>query len=251
MSEKVVVAVALGLGDAGLLPPGAPRLPGSAGAAQGTRAAVLQGEGAPLATVLDDLAELPGAPTTVRLVGVSCAATAPPISWLSRVAGDWLRKRRAVGAVTPTLEVARNVARLPGDFLWAAGVRDDASAEVGSCIAAAAAGPARTVTGEEAGLTSSAWEAAPAHRHHLLICRGIRCSARGADLISATFTAQLRRQGLGDQDVLVAHTACLYPCNHAPLARVHPCGTWLLDLKPDGIAALVRAHLSPDAGGSS
>lgn len=71
--------------------------------------------------------------------------------------------------------------------------------------------------GPGAALSSPAWEDVPKHRHHVLVCRGPRCSARGSDATARALGAALESRGLGDDDVLVAQTGCLFPCN--PRAR--------------------------------
>lgn len=124
----------------------------------------------------------------IRLEPVVLAGgRSPGRSWLRRVAGHWLREARR----KPTI--------LVGDA---------------------------PVTGEEAALTSSAWEEVPGHSQHLLVCRGPRCSARGAQQTAEAFDSALREAGLGDDDVLVTQTGCLFPCNQAPVVVLHPDDAW-------------------------
>lgn len=104
----------------------------------------------------------------------------------------------------------------------------------------------RTVTGREAPLTSQAWETPPMHRHHLLLCRGPRCSARGSDDTYRALVMALVEQGLTDADVLMAQTGCLFPCNHGPVAVVYPEGAWYGPVEPDGAVRLVAEHLAHD-----
>jgi len=104
----------------------------------------------------------------------------------------------------------------------------------------------RTVSGREAPLTSQAWETPPPHRHHLLLCRGPRCSARGSDDTYRALVMALVEQGLTDADVLMAQTGCLYPCNHGPVAVVYPEGAWYGPVDTDGAARLVAEHLAHD-----
>ncbi|MBM7517653.1 (2Fe-2S) ferredoxin domain-containing protein [Nocardioides nitrophenolicus] len=124
-------------------------------------------------------------------------------SWLRRVAGHWRRAR-------PEVEVL-----------------------VGG----------RAVTGEEAPLRSPAWEDVPGHAHQVLVCRGPRCSARGSAATSAALDAELRARGLGDDDVLVTQTGCLFPCNQAPVVVVHPDDSWYGGVDPDRARAIVADHL--------
>lgn len=104
----------------------------------------------------------------------------------------------------------------------------------------------RTITGREAALSSPAWDAPPPHRHHLLLCRGPRCSARGSDDTYRALVMALVEQGLTDADVLMAQTGCLFPCNHGPVVVVHPDGAWYGPVGPDDAARLVREHLALD-----
>ncbi|MGV9373380.1 (2Fe-2S) ferredoxin domain-containing protein [Micromonospora tulbaghiae] len=101
----------------------------------------------------------------------------------------------------------------------------------------------RAITGHEAPLTSPAWETTPPYRHHLLLCRGPRCSARGADETSRAIVGAFVEQQLTDADVLMAQTGCLFPCNHGPVAVVHPDGTWYGPVRPGDAARLVGEHL--------
>ncbi|WP_433342862.1 (2Fe-2S) ferredoxin domain-containing protein [Micromonospora sp. CA-111912] len=101
----------------------------------------------------------------------------------------------------------------------------------------------RTITGREAPLSSPAWDAPPPYRHHLLLCRGPRCSARGADETYRALVGALVEHRLTDSDVLMAQTGCLFPCNHGPVAVVHPDGAWYGPVRPGDAARLVREHL--------
>lgn len=123
----------------------------------------------------------------VRLVQAPGERGKPGRSWLRRVAGHWVREHG--GAVRVT-------------------VAD------------------REVTGSEAPLSSPAWEDVPGHRHHVLVCRGPRCAARGAADTAVAIDEALQARGLGSEDVLVAQTGCLYPCNQAPVVVIHPEDAW-------------------------
>jgi (2Fe-2S) ferredoxin len=125
--------------------------------------------------------------TTIRLEPVALGERSPARSWLRRVAGHWLRE----AAHRPTI--------LIGDT---------------------------EVTGSEAGMTSPAWQEVPSHSRHVLVCRGPRCSARGAEATADAIGATLGELGLGDDDVLVTQTGCLFPCNNAPVMVVHPDDAW-------------------------
>lgn len=124
-------------------------------------------------------------------------------SWLRRVAGDWVRRH-------PELAVV---------------VAD------------------RPVTGSEAPLTCPAWEQVPRHTRQVLVCRGPRCSARGSAATAAALDDELRRHGLGDDDVLVTTTGCLFPCNQAPVVVVHPDDAWYGAVDAPGVRRIVAEHL--------
>jgi (2Fe-2S) ferredoxin len=101
----------------------------------------------------------------------------------------------------------------------------------------------RAVTGDEAPLTSPTWESVPGHARQVLICRGPRCSARGSAATSAALDEELRVRGLGDDDVLVTQTGCLFPCNKAPVLVVHPDDSWYGGVDPARAREIVAGHL--------
>lgn len=155
-------------------------------------------------SVVDELDRLAAAGAT-RVELVGLGLGAPIArSWLRRVAGHWRRTRSGVEVVVA----------------------------------------GREVTGDEAPLTSPAWEDVPGHGHHVLVCRGPRCSARGSAATSAAIDDALRAHGLGDDDVLVAQTGCLYPCNHAPVVVVHPDDTWYGGVDAACARRIVVEHLA-------
>lgn len=140
----------------------------------------------------------------VTLRAVTLGGRSPARSWLRRVAAHWLR----AGADRPVVVV------------------DD-----------------RPVTGREAPLNSSAWDTVPGHRHHVLVCRGPRCSAQGADEVAEALDAALGAAGLGDDDVLVTQTGCLFPCNHAPVVVIHPDDVWYGRVDDEKVGRIVDSHL--------
>ncbi len=174
----------------------------------------------PLTRELSRLADL----GTERIHLVTTGAQAASgRSWVRRVAAHWLREHGG-----PELLLAPEALTEP-----------DANR-----LAALLAAPARAVTGREAGLTSAAWEDVPAHRHQVFVCQGVRCLARGADVVVADLYAGLESAGLGDDDVLVTVTGCQFPCSHAPLLSVQPDDVWYGDLDGQTVASIVTDHLS-------
>lgn len=88
------------------------------------------------------------------------------------------------------------------------------------------------------------WSNLPEHGHHLLFCRGPRCTAMGADALAETLRDELREyKRIQDDRVLVAQMGCLYPCNHAPLMVIYPEGIWYGRLTPAALKDIVRLHL--------
>ncbi|MBF4163319.1 (2Fe-2S) ferredoxin domain-containing protein [Nocardioides sp. CBS4Y-1] len=182
----------------------------------------------------DELSRLADAGAAgVALVGVDLGFPGVGTSWLRRVAAQWWRER---SGHRPEVRVAATTLG-----------RDTTTDAVGDAVAGALAGDVRTVTGREAPPTSTAWEQVPAYRHQVLVCRGPRCTARGAERNAEALTRALVEAGLdgdlGDDDVLVAHTGCLFPCNQAPVACVQPDDVWYGRLDPAAVRELVREHL--------
>jgi (2Fe-2S) ferredoxin len=164
------------------------------------RIAYLQLGSPALVEVLDGIAR--DAPRSeVRLVAVpSMGGPAPARSWLRRVAGHWMRENPGALAV-----------RVPGG----------------------------AVTGTEAKLSSQAWEQIPRHGRHVLVCRGPRCTAKGSAATADAINDQIRARRLGDDDVLVTQTGCLFPCNHAPVVVLQPDDRWWGPVYAEGARELV------------
>jgi (2Fe-2S) ferredoxin len=157
----------------------------------------------------------------IRLVGVSLGTFAPGASWLRRIAAHWVRAHPD----GPVVEVAESLA---------------GSVEELTALAAA---PGRRVTGSEPGLTSAAWADVPSYRHQVLVCRGPRCTAQRSDASAEALVLALMAQGQGDDDVLVTHTGCLFPCNHAPVVAVHPDDVWYGAVDPGTARRIATDHL--------
>jgi (2Fe-2S) ferredoxin len=162
-----------------------------------------------------------GGAARITLVGVSLGSLAPAASWLRRIAAHWWRERTGP---RPRLEVATAL------------VKDEGELE-------AALADTRPVTGDEAGLTSAAWEDVTKHRHQLLVCRGPRCTAVGSDGTAEAFVLALMERGLGDDDVLITHTGCQLPCNNAPVVSVQPDDVWYGGVDREVARAIVAEHL--------
>lgn len=156
---------------------------------------------------------------TVTLVGIDTGPLAPGHSWLRRIAGHWWRER---AGHRPQILVADALVTDPDDL---------------------AVTTTRPITGTEPGLTSAAWEHVSGHRHQVLVCRGPRCTASGAeDTVRAVVLAMVEYR-LGDDDVLLVHTGCQSPCNQAPVLNVQPDDIWYGGVDPAAAAEIVAAHL--------
>jgi (2Fe-2S) ferredoxin len=223
MSSHIIL---VGRGGHGTQPPG--RLRSMADALRRRTAApasvaFLDG-GEPALPQALDAAATAGA-TAITLVPVPVPADPVHARWTERVAAHWAGQRHQAPALS--------VLRLRGDDPTLTG----ALAE----LATAAAGPLRPDVGA---MTDPAWDRVPQYRHHVLVCRGPRCSARGAGQTAAALTDALAAHGLGDDDVLVAQTGCLYPCNHGPIVVVHPSAKWYGPVGPALAEQLVDQHLA-------
>jgi (2Fe-2S) ferredoxin len=158
---------------------------------------------------------------TITLVGVSLGPLAPAQSWLRRIAAHWWRER---AGERPDILVAT---RLAVSLSAVPGVLAETKA----------------ITGTEPGLTSAAWEEATGHRHQVMVCRGPRCTAKGAvDNLRSMILAMMEHE-LGDDDVLLVHTGCQFPCNQAPVVSVQPDDVWYGHVDGAGAARIVSEHL--------
>lgn len=160
----------------------------------------------------------------ITLVGVDTGPIAPGRSWLTRVAGHWWRER---AGERPRILVADRLAKELAEF-------EDVLAHTSE------------ISGGEAPLTSAAWEEVTGHRHQVMICRGPRCTARGqVDNLRAMVLAMVEH-GLSDDDVLLVHTGCQFPCNQAPVISVQPDDVWYGAVDPTAARAIVTDHLVGD-----
>lgn len=158
--------------------------------------------------------------TSITLVGLDTGPLSPGHSWLPRIAAYWWRERTGLA---PTVQVATRLATS------LAGI-DEVLQDV------------RPLSGHEPGLTSAAWENVTSHRHQVMVCRGPRCTAQGQmDNVRAMILAMMEHN-LGDDDVLLVHTGCQFPCNQAPVISVQPDDVWYGSVDPDGARAIVSEH---------
>lgn len=159
--------------------------------------------------------------SSITLVGFNLGPLAPAHSWLRRIAGHWFRER---AGTKPVLDVATRLATSLDGF-------DEIVSDL------------KPITGTEPGLTSAAWEDVTGHRRQVLVCRGPRCTAQGGEETMRALILGMMEAGLGDNDVLVTHTGCQFPCNQAPVVSVQPDDVWYGDVDPDTAHAIVNQHL--------
>ncbi len=181
--------------------------------ALGAEAAVLQGEGPGLVAQLDALAKL-GA-TRIHLVGVTFGDDLGPASWLGRVARWWLNTR---GSATQLWCPARPLRAMPTML------PDTGASQL--------LGPRDTLTHPD-------WEDPPPVDHQVLVCRGPRCTAKGAAQVHDQLSRALDEAGALDVTVLLTNTGCVFPCNRAPVIVVQPEMSWRGPMSPVGISEVV------------
>jgi (2Fe-2S) ferredoxin len=188
------------------------------------RTAVLGGAGPTITDTLDAAATA-GA-TDIVVVSGQTLNDRKMDAWFRRVIGHWLRAH--ADAPVPQVRLAP-------------GLTDTATyADALDAAIVGPTSPARTTT---APLTSPAWEEVPGFARHVLVCRGPRCSARGGPEVALALDAALENRGLGDDDVLVTQTGCLFPCSQAPVVAVYPDDTWYAGLTANRVDRFVDEHL--------
>ena len=186
----------------------------------GASLAFLQMGGPSLSAELTRIADSGAA--TITLAGVSLGPLAPGQSWLRRIAAHWWRER---AGDRPEIQVATRLATTRDELA-------DTFAET------------RPITGTEPGLTSPAWERVPEHVRQVLICRGPRCTAKGSEETARAVILGAMEAGLDDDDLLITHTGCQFPCNQAPVLSVQPDDVWYGNVEAAAARVIVRDHLA-------
>ena len=186
----------------------------------GASLAFLQMGGPSLSAELTRIAD--SGADTITLAGVSLGPLSPGQSWLRRIAAHWWRER---AGDRPEIQVATRLATTRDELA-------DTFAET------------RPITGTEPGLTSPAWERVPEHVRQVLICRGPRCTAKGSEETARAVILGAMEAGLGDDDLLITHTGCQFPCNQAPVLSVQPDDVWYGNVEAAAARVIVRDHLA-------
>lgn len=186
------------------------------------RVAVLSGSGASVPMVLDEAAAAGAA--EVLIVSAQTVPDRKIDAWFRRVVGHWLRGHEGA------LEV-RLAAPLTSTATYA------------DLLSEALDAPSSPARGTTAPLTSPLWEKVPGFARHVLVCRGPRCSARGGPETARALDAALEDRGLGDDDVLITVTGCLFPCDQAPVMVVYPDNAWYAGAQAERVGRIVDEHL--------
>lgn len=158
--------------------------------------------------------------TRITVIGIGLGPLGPAVSWLRRIAAYWWREWPGEH---PELLIATRLAK--------------SLDELGDVAAST-----KAISGDEPGLTSQAWESVTGHRHQVLVCRGPRCTAKGSFETTRAMILAMMEHGLGDDDVLLTHTGCQFPCNQAPVVSVQPDDVWYGHVDADAASRIVAEH---------
>lgn len=86
----------------------------------------------------------------------------------------------------------------------------------------------------------------PEYSRQVQVCLGPRCTMAGAWGVYDELRRSLQASGLekaGPQRVIPVRTACLQPCNYAPVWSVQPDNIWYGELTPERVRQIVQKHL--------
>lgn len=159
----------------------------------------------------------------IRIIAPEHDSDRTRISWIRRVAKYWHSQQE----------------NPPDVAVCASAIQESALMHA---IENADSGEMRGVT-TAAPILSPAWEQVPDFTHHVLICRGPRCSALGADATAHALSAEHTRLGLSDDDALITQTGCLFPCSLGPVIAVYPEGIWYEYVDEELARKIVAQHL--------
>ncbi|NED98622.1 (2Fe-2S) ferredoxin domain-containing protein [Phytoactinopolyspora halotolerans] len=154
-------------------------------------------------------------------------------TWTAKAIAHWRERgaARVAGArgAVPDVRIAAPVSQ---------------TAELVQALCAVVDGPSRAVTESPESFRSPSWSDLGEHRHHVLVCRGPRCSSHGSPAVADALGACLRDGPVGYDDVLVTNTGCLVPCNLGPIVVVQPDDVWYTSVDADAVRRIVDDHLA-------
>lgn len=85
----------------------------------------------------------------------------------------------------------------------------------------------------------------PEYSRQVQVCLGPRCTMAGAWAVYDELRRSLQASGLekaGPGRVIPVRTACLQPCNFAPVCAVQPDNIWYGELTPERVRQIVQEH---------
>ncbi|WP_129664478.1 (2Fe-2S) ferredoxin domain-containing protein [Phytoactinopolyspora endophytica] len=150
-------------------------------------------------------------------------------TWIDKAIAHWREKAEGSASNVPEVRI---------------GVGASETGEMVQALRAAVNGPSRTVTASPESFRSPSWSTIGGHRHHVLVCRGPRCSSHGSPSVAAALGERLQDGPVGYDDVLVTNTGCLVPCNLGPIVVVQPDDVWYTAVDADAIGRIVDEHLA-------
>lgn len=176
---------------------------------------------------------------------------------LTQLAAEGLRRVAVVPAFAP---YDRNVKRWLPRYLafWKAEQNLDLEVLIGPEIEAttsfaqsvresiAAAGTGADVQETHKPLRNrQGFSSIPEYSRQVQVCLGPRCTMAGAWAVYDELRRSLQASGLekaGPQRVVPVRTACLQPCNFAPVCAVQPDNIWYGELTPERVRQIVQEN---------
>jgi (2Fe-2S) ferredoxin len=149
-------------------------------------------------------------------------------NWLSRVIRRWLHHQPESGF---TVHMTTPLGDAP-----------ELAEAAASLVSRYVTSPGEPLSANHANPNSPEWSVIPPHTYHVLVCRGPRCNTAGAGETAQALKQQLRAKNMGDDEVLVAQTGCLFPCNLGPVIVVYPDGVWYGGLTETAVVRIGEAH---------
>jgi len=87
------------------------------------------------------------------------------------------------------------------------------------------------------------------YRHHIFVCLGKRCSAKGSEELLEAMKEHIHAEGLGEE-VRLSRSGCVKVCKetlnegeYSPLVIVYPEGVWYKNVGVGDIDDIISVHL--------